>query len=62
MPTVPVYLKEEVYWQVCRYASQWGLGIGKTIALLAEKGLLSLEKEEEAEWRRGNTVRSTTTT
>ena len=36
MPTIPVYLKERVYWAICAEADKLGVGAGKFLSMLAE--------------------------
>jgi len=55
MPTIPVYLKEKVYWKVAQYASLWDLSVGKAAAKIIEKGLEQLDKEKKR-WRKKGVI------
>ena len=56
MPTIPVYVKDKVYWVLASEASKFDVGIGKFCSMILENyAEFVKKKEEEKEWQ-GNTV------
>jgi hypothetical protein len=62
MPTIPVYLKDRVYWKLTLEAEKSGMTLGKFISTLCENYVKFLEEKEVREWQRENTGSSTSHT
>lgn len=62
MPVLSIYLNDQVFYEVQRYANLWELSIGKTIAAIIVKGLEKLEEEEREKWQKEATPKCTSTT
>jgi len=45
MPTINVYLKDRIYWQVCMEADRLNVGPGKFVSMLVEDYFNYLEKK-----------------
>jgi hypothetical protein len=55
MPTIVLYVNDYIYSKIEKYSMLWDKSIGKTAALIIEKGVSVLEREYQKCKREGVT-------